>query len=88
VNKAKGLLRGASFESQTIDILVQAFDLACKQMQDKGQPDIVYDTIARRIVEIAEAGERDVSRLAEGALSPVIGRCQLWTRLPIQKACR
>ena len=72
--KAKILLRDTSFDPGTVSLLIKAFELACKNMHDKGQPDVVYEILARRIIKLAENGERDVNRLAEGAMGPIIGR--------------
>ena len=35
----------------------EAFDNACSQLHDRGQPAIVYEVIAKRIIDAAEAGE-------------------------------
>jgi hypothetical protein len=49
--------------------LFEAFDLACKDLHDTGQPEIVREVIALRIVQIAAAGERDPVRLSAAALA-------------------
>lgn len=46
----------------------QAFDAACKALHDKGQPSVVYEVMARRIIAAARAGERDVLQLRNAAL--------------------
>lgn len=45
-----------------------AFDKACETLHDVGQPDIVKEIITRRIVEVAQTGERDPDRLCARAL--------------------
>jgi hypothetical protein len=40
-----------------------AFDAACKGLHDQGRPEVVYEVIAKRIVNAAKKGERDVDRL-------------------------
>jgi hypothetical protein len=35
---------------------------------DRGQPDIVKDIIAKRIIEIGKTGERDAKRICERAM--------------------
>ena len=40
-----------------------AFDAACKELHDKGQPAIVYEVIAKRIIDAAKNGERDPVQL-------------------------
>jgi hypothetical protein len=57
-----------SFDPQTIELVGAAFDEACLSLNDMGQPDIVKEVIARRIVEVAQMGERDLDRMCARAL--------------------
>jgi hypothetical protein len=41
----------------------EAFDAACKALHDRGQPTVVYEVMARRILAAARNGERDVGQL-------------------------
>ena len=50
-------------------IMGEAFDRACKELHDKGQPEIVYEVIARRIIEAVKNGERDPIRLRNAGLA-------------------
>ena len=54
------------FDDQVTDLLGQAFDAARRDLRDRGQPDIVYEILALRIIESVE---RDVSRLAAAGLA-------------------
>lgn len=47
----------------------QAFDAARKELHDYGQPEIVQEVIAQRIIAAAHRGERDVERLRDFALT-------------------
>jgi hypothetical protein len=47
----------------------EAVELACKSLHDTGQPAIVREVIALRIVQLAAAGERDPERLSATALA-------------------
>jgi hypothetical protein len=47
----------------------EAFDAACKDLHDKGQPSIVYEVIAKRIIEAFSGGERDMDRLRKAGLA-------------------
>jgi hypothetical protein len=47
----------------------EAFDTACKDLHDTGQPPIVYEVIAVRIINAAKNGERDPVRLRNTGLS-------------------
>jgi hypothetical protein len=46
----------------------EAFDTALKALDDTGQPRMVREVIAQRIIEAASRGERDPVRLVEAAL--------------------
>ena len=46
----------------------RAFDKAARSLHDRGQPAIVQEVIAKRIIEIAKTGERDPDKLALLAL--------------------
>jgi hypothetical protein len=45
-----------------------AFDAACQELRDTGQPEVVLDVIAERIIKAAMTGELDPVRLREAAL--------------------
>ena len=47
----------------------EAFDAACKGLRDTGQPALVREIIARRIVKAATKGERDPVRLRNAGLA-------------------
>jgi hypothetical protein len=42
---------------------------ACEGLQDGGQPDLVREIIAKRIIEAARKGERDPVRLRNAGLA-------------------
>ena len=42
-------------------------------LHDRGQPDIVNEVIAERIISLAKKGERDPDKLCEGALVALSG---------------
>ena len=48
--------------------MVEAYDNACRSMCDWGQPDIIKETIAKQIIEVALKGERDPDQLCDRAL--------------------
>jgi len=52
----------------------KAFDAACKDLHDTGQPSIVYEVVATRIIEAAKSGERDPERLRDWALTAFGGK--------------
>jgi len=61
--KQDGLL-----EPDAIASMSEAFEAACKQLDDTAQPELVLHVIADRIVAAARTGERDPVRLREAAL--------------------
>ncbi len=60
---------GIVFDDRATSILGEAFDAACKELHDKGQPTIVYEVIARRIIDAARTGERDPVQLRNVGLA-------------------
>jgi hypothetical protein len=62
------LPRGVFGDSAT-RILGEAFDAACKELHDTGQPEIVREVLAKRIIAEALKGQRSVRRLKEAALA-------------------
>ena len=61
------------FDDRATQILGQAFDAACKELHDTGQPEIVREVLAKRIIAEALKGQRSVSRLGEAALAGLRG---------------
>jgi hypothetical protein len=61
-------LRNTAFDAETTKLIGLAFDEACRELHDRGQPDLVKEIMAKRIVEAANRGERDPHRLCAKAL--------------------
>jgi hypothetical protein len=61
-------VRPGVFDPEALAAMGVAFDAACKALEDTGQPQIVREVIAERIIAAANAGERDPVRLREAAL--------------------
>jgi hypothetical protein len=57
-----------SFGPDEIDVLVTAFEDALRQLQLSDREDPVTLTVAKRIIELANQGERDPVRLRDRAL--------------------
>jgi hypothetical protein len=62
-------LKDGSFDPDTTRAMGEAFDRARKQLHDRGQPDVVQEIIARRIIDIARTGERDPDTMCKRALA-------------------
>jgi len=63
------------FDDHATRVMGEAFDAACKDLRDTGQPDLVYEVIAKRIIEAAKSDERDPEKLRDWALT-AFGRKQ------------
>jgi hypothetical protein len=62
------LVTPGEFDHEALAAIVEAFDTALKALDDGGQPKIVLEVIAQRIIEAARRGERAPVRLVEAAL--------------------
>ena len=58
-----------AFDSEVAAVLLAAYDKAILGLNDKGQPSLVREIIAKRIIEIGAGGERDPDKLCETALA-------------------
>jgi hypothetical protein len=57
------------FDEETTRLMGEAFDAARASLRDRGRPEIVYEIIARRIIQAAKKGERDPIRLRDAGLA-------------------
>jgi hypothetical protein len=57
------------FDGATIRTIGKAFDAACKELRDGGQPSVVHEVMIKRIIAAARKGERNVIRLRDAALT-------------------
>jgi hypothetical protein len=67
-------IQSGVFEPETVAAMSEAFEAACKELEDTGQPQIARDVIAGRIIAAARIGERDPVRLREAALVGLAGK--------------
>jgi hypothetical protein len=59
-----------AFEAEHIEAMRKAFDTACARLElSTGTGDQKTEFVARRIIELASAGERDADRLAARTLA-------------------
>jgi hypothetical protein len=63
------LFCSTAFDPKTVKLLSDAYDKARKSLHDTGQPYIVNEIIAKRIISLAKQGERDPDHLCKGALT-------------------
>jgi hypothetical protein len=57
-----------AFDPDTIAAMSEALEAAFKELQDTGEPEVVRERIAMRVMAAAKLGERDPARLLEAAL--------------------
>jgi hypothetical protein len=62
------LQEGVVFDDNVTAIMRRAFDMAMVELHDTGQPDLVKEVIAKRIIETAVRGERAPVRLCEAVM--------------------
>jgi hypothetical protein len=67
------LLQNCAFEPERIELMSAAFEQACRELglADTEQP--MRETLARKIIECAQTGERDRARLCDCALKSIRG---------------
>lgn len=59
---------GRVFDAAATEAMGVAFDKARRMLHDKGQPAVVQEIIAKRIIDIATIGGRDPDEMARRAL--------------------
>jgi hypothetical protein len=60
------IIQGASFDPETIGLLALAYERACESLA----PDVkVREALAKRIIDAATRGERDLEKLVEYGLA-------------------
>jgi hypothetical protein len=65
----RSFLDAENFDAETVRLMGIAFEIALASLRpslDYGNP--LREALARKIIELAKAGERDLERLCEGAL--------------------
>ena len=61
------------FDDEATRVMGEAFDSARVALHNAGEPQIVYETIAIRIILAARKGERDPVRLCNAGLAGLTG---------------
>jgi hypothetical protein len=65
----RAFLDGHSFDGETVRLMGIAFEMALGSLRaTPDHADPVREAVARKIIELAKAGERDPERLCDGAL--------------------
>jgi hypothetical protein len=63
------LLREASFDQADIGRMTRAYEAAISLLRAKDQTDAVKELIAKKVIEVTRAGERDPPRICARALA-------------------
>jgi hypothetical protein len=63
----KPFLPNASFNPEVIALMAVGFENACRSLQISGQM-VVPEAVAKKIIELAQMGERDPIRMSEWTL--------------------
>jgi hypothetical protein len=58
-----------NFDQETIRNLALAFDYVQAELREHGKLVLMEDVLAKRIVQLAESGERDPEKLCEAILT-------------------
>ena len=61
-------LDGQTFDAETIRVMGLAFEMAMVALRLADRDDLANEVLARRIMDLAKAGERDPERLCDGVL--------------------
>ncbi len=61
-------LKGTAFDPEATRAMGVAFEKACAALQLADRTDPVVELVAKRIIVLAKAGERNPDRLCEGVL--------------------
>jgi hypothetical protein len=72
------LFRQASADPAVTSLMALAFERACRSLHDTGQPEIVRELLAERIVQLVHEGEREPKQLCEKVLKTfgIEGECE------------
>lgn len=62
------LLKGHAFGPDEVEVLSSAFEAALEELGLVDRNDPAVQLVAKRIIELAQRGERDPARLREGAV--------------------
>jgi hypothetical protein len=64
----RSFVEPGAFEPETLAEMAAALDAAYKELQGTGEPEVVRERIASRIIAATNFGERDPARLLAAAL--------------------
>ena len=65
------LLHESAFAPQEVQVLSDAFEAALRELRLVDRTDPAVELVAKRIIQMAQQGERDPVRLREGAVKGI-----------------
>jgi hypothetical protein len=68
------LLEGCSFDSETIIVITEAFETACRDLRLIDRRDPLTEVLALKIIEAAQTGERDPNRIRQQAMDSLAAK--------------
>jgi hypothetical protein len=63
------LLRGASFSPEEVRVMAHAYEAVSVKLHDRGQPPVVKELIAKRVIELGKLKALDSRELADRVLA-------------------
>jgi hypothetical protein len=61
----RNLIKKVVLDPEAIEPMVAAFKAACQSLQLVDRDDLLTQIVARKVIEVAETGERDPERLRD-----------------------
>ena len=73
--------KNSPFQNLSVDavemiVISEAYDLACRTLQNIGQLEVDREIIAKRILRAAKTGERNADKLCERAIHGLTARAR------------
>jgi len=65
------LLEGGVFSAEQLTVMAQAYEAVRQKLHDRGQPAVVNEVVAHRIIELPQRETLTARQLAERALAPL-----------------
>jgi hypothetical protein len=65
----RAFLDGHQFDSETKRVMGLAYEMACVALRLADRNDVANEIVAKKIIELAKAGERDPDIICERALN-------------------
>jgi hypothetical protein len=62
------LLEGCAFDTETIIVITEAFETACRDLGLTDRRDPITEILALKIIEAAQTGERDPNAIRQQAM--------------------